>query len=127
MPEEPLKLTHIAREEDEFTFDSTLIHLQADFVETIHVGSDDRALAAHFSVFSRRVKIDAPEGYTCDAGGFRWGEELVAYVCDERGSVLDWSERAVMRGPNYNHARAKLTSALENGVAHWEYAPNDHD
>ena len=133
MPEEPIKMTHVAREEDEFAFSASLIFQQADFVEKVRVGSDDKALASLYLVFSRRVKIDAPEGYTCDANGFRWGEELVAYSCDEAGRVCDWSERAVMRGPNYVHARAKLTLALENHWAHWEYAPkwnytsDDHD
>lgn len=125
MPEEPLKLTKIAREEDEFAFSSTLIFQQADYVENIRVGPDDAKLATHYLVFSRRVKSDAPEGYTCDAIGFRWGEELVAYSCDQDGNVYHWGERAIMRGPNYNHARSKLTFALQNHRAHWEYAPDD--
>lgn len=127
MPEELLNRTHIAREENEFTYSSTVIFQQADFVEPIRVGSDDKALATHYLVFSRRVKIDAPEGYTCDASGFRWGEELVAYQCDERGNVYSWGERAIMRGPAYVHARMKLIYALENDRAHWDCAPNDND
>lgn len=127
MPEEPLKYTHIAREEEEFAFSKTLVFQQADFVEKIRVGPDDSKLGTHYLVFSRRVQIDAPEGYTCDANGFRWGEELVAYDCDADGNVYGWRERAIMRGPNYNHARAKLTFALQNGCAHWEHAPDDDD
>lgn len=127
MPEEPLKYTHVAPGEDEFSLDRYVIFEQADFVEKIRLGDSVLALNHYYLVLSRRVKIDAPEGYLCDADGSRWGEELVAYACDESGVVDDWRQRAVMTGPIYGNARSKLIYALENGCARWENCPQLDD
>jgi hypothetical protein len=123
-------LTMVVVELPCFSGDPFILCDQADWMAVVDLGpfndvSGTVAQRDWHAVFSRRLHIEAPSGFFANSQGKTWGEEVVAYRCNEAGVVTNWDERIEMRAHTYEAAVRKLRFSLLNDFIIYHPVPVD--